>query len=163
MKELPSIKDAYLRIDDDLIIDYGSMDKLTDLNADKVIDARDQTVLPAWCDSHTHIVYSGHRDGEFVDRINGLSYEEIASRGGGILNSAKKVQESSAHELFEQASQRLEEIMRMGTGAVEIKSGYGLSVEAELKMLQVIRTLANSYPGKRGGHFFRGSRIPRRF
>lgn len=146
MKELPSIKDAYLKIDDDLIADYGSMDKLTDLNADQVIDARDQTVLPAWCDSHTHIVYSGHREGEFVDRINGLSYEEIASRGGGILNSAKKVQEASAHELFEQASQRLEEIMRMGTGAVEIKSGYGLSVEAELKMLQVIRTLANSYP-----------------
>lgn len=146
MKELPSLKNAFLRINDGKIEDFGSMSKLTDFNADQVIDARGQTILPAWCDSHTHIVFSGHREGEFVDRINGLSYEEIASRGGGILNSSKKLQESSEQELFEQSSQRLEEIMKMGTGAVEIKSGYGLTPESEIKMLQVIKTLANSYP-----------------
>ncbi len=146
MKELPSLKNAFLRINNGKIEDFGSMSELTDFNADQVIDARGQTILPAWCDSHTHIVFSGHREGEFVDRINGLSYEEIASRGGGILNSAKKLQESSEQELFEQSSQRLEEIMKMGTGAVEIKSGYGLTPESEVKMLQVIKTLANSYP-----------------
>ena len=146
MKELPSLKNAFLRINNEKIEDFGSMSELTDFNADQVIDARGQTILPAWCDSHTHIVYSGHREGEFVDRINGLSYEEIASRGGGILNSAKKLQDSSEQELFEQSSQRLEEIMKMGTGAVEIKSGYGLTPESEVKMLQVIKTLANSYP-----------------
>jgi imidazolonepropionase len=146
MKELPSLKNAFLRINNDIIEDFGTMSELTDFNADQVIDARGQTILPAWCDSHTHIVFSGHREGEFVDRINGLSYEEIASRGGGILNSAKKLQDSSEQELFEQSSQRLEEIMKMGTGAVEIKSGYGLTTESEVKMLQVIKTLANSYP-----------------
>ncbi|MEL4455420.1 imidazolonepropionase [Lutimonas vermicola] len=146
MKELPSLKNAFLRINNGKIEDFGFMSELTDFNADQVIDARGQTILPAWCDSHTHIVFSGYREGEFVDRINGLSYEEIASRGGGILNSAKKLQESSEQELFEQSSQRLEEIMKMGTGAVEIKSGYGLTTESEVKMLQVIKTLANSYP-----------------
>ncbi len=146
MKELPSIKNAFLRIDNEKIEDFGSMSELIDFNADRVIDARGQTILPAWCDSHTHIVFAGHREGEFVDRINGLTYEEIASRGGGILNSAKKLQDSSEQELFEQSFQRLEEIMKMGTGAVEIKSGYGLTPESEVKMLQVIKTLANSYP-----------------
>jgi len=146
MKELPSIKNAYLRVDDEIIEDFGSMDDLVDFNADHIIDARGQIILPAWCDSHTHLVFAGHREGEFVDRINGLSYEEIAVKGGGILNSAKKLQDSSEQELFEQSSQRLQEVMKLGTGAVEIKSGYGLTPEAELKMLQVIKTLANSFP-----------------
>lgn len=146
MKELPSIKNAYLRVHDEKIEDFGSMDDLIDFNADQLIDARGQIILPAWCDSHTHIVFAGHREGEFVDRINGLSYEEIAARGGGILNSAKKLQNSSEQELFEQSSQRLQEVMKLGTGAIEIKSGYGLTPEAELKMLRVIKTLANSYP-----------------
>jgi len=146
MKELPSIKNAYLRVEDERIEGYGSMEDLVDFNADQLIDARGQIILPAWCDSHTHLVFAGHREGEFVDRINGLSYEEIASRGGGILNSAKKLQDSSEQELFEQSSQRLQEVMRLGTGAIEIKSGYGLTPEAELKMLQVIKTLANSFP-----------------
>jgi len=146
MKELPTIKNAYLRVEDERIADYGSMEDLVDFNADQLIDARGQIILPAWCDSHTHLVFAGHREGEFVDRINGLSYEEIASKGGGILNSAKKLQDSSEQELFEQSSQRLQEVMRLGTGAIEIKSGYGLTPEAELKMLQVIKTLANSYP-----------------
>ena len=146
MKELPTIKNAYLRVEDERIEGYGSMEDLVDFNADQLIDARGQIILPAWCDSHTHLVFAGHREGEFVDRINGLSYEEIASRGGGILNSAKKLQDSSEQELFEQSSQRLQEVMRLGTGAIEIKSGYGLTPEAELKMLQVIKTLANSFP-----------------
>jgi imidazolonepropionase len=146
MKELPTIKNAYLRVEDERIADYGSMEDLVDFNADQLIDARGQIILPTWCDSHTHLVFAGHREGEFVDRINGLSYEEIASKGGGILNSAKKLQDSSEQELFEQSSQRLQEVMRLGTGAIEIKSGYGLTPEAEFKMLRVIKTLANSFP-----------------
>lgn len=146
MKELPCIKNAFLRIDNERIDDFGPMSELKDFNADQVIDARGHSILPAWCDSHTHIVYAGHRETEFVDRINGLSYEEIASRGGGILNSAKKLQISSDQELFEQSSQRLEEVMKLGTGAVEIKSGYGLTVESEIKMLRVIKSLASSFP-----------------
>jgi imidazolonepropionase len=112
----------------------------------ELIDATGKTVLPTWCDSHTHIVYAGNREQEFVDRINGLSYEEIASRGGGILNSAKKLQETSEEEIYNQSKVRLEEVMRQGTGAVEIKSGYGLTVEAELKMLRVIKRLSENYP-----------------
>ena len=146
MKELPCIKNAFLRVNNERIEDFGSMAELKDFNADQVIDARGQSILPAWCDSHTHIVYAGNREKEFVDRINGLSYEEIASRGGGILNSAKKLQDSSEQDLFEQSSQRLEDIMRLGTGAVEIKSGYGLTTESEIKMLKVIKSLASSYP-----------------
>ncbi len=146
MKELPCIKNAFLRINNERIEDFGPMSELQDFNADQVIDARGHSILPAWCDSHTHIVFAGHREKEFVDRINGLTYEEIASRGGGILNSAKKLQNSSEQELFEQSSQRLEEIMKLGTGAVEIKSGYGLTPESELKMLKVIKTLASSFP-----------------
>ena len=146
MKELPCIKKAFLRIENERIEDFGPMSELKDFNADEVIDATGHTILPTWCDSHTHIVYAGHRETEFVDRINGLSYEEIAARGGGILNSAKKLQISSEQELFEQSSKRLEEIMKLGTGAVEIKSGYGLTPESEMKMLKVIKTLASSYP-----------------
>jgi imidazolonepropionase len=103
-------------------------------------------ILPAWCDSHTHIVFAGNREGEFADRISGLSYEEIANRGGGILNSAKKLNETSEESLFEQSATRLEEVMKLGTGAIEIKSGYGLSVEGELKMLRVIKKLKEAYP-----------------
>lgn len=146
MKELPCIKNAFLRINNERIEDFGPMSELKDFNADQVIDSKGHSILPAWCDSHTHIVFTGHREKEFVDRINGLTYEEIAARGGGILNSAKKLQHSSEQELFEQSSQRLEEIMKLGTGAVEIKSGYGLTPESEIKMLKVIKTLASSFP-----------------
>lgn len=146
MKELPCIKNAFLRVDNDRIEDFGPMSALKDFNADQVIDSRGHSILPTWCDSHTHLVFAGHREAEFVDRINGLSYEEIALRGGGILNSAKKLQASSEQELFEQSSQRLEEIMKLGTGAVEIKSGYGLTPESEIKMLKVIKSLASSFP-----------------
>jgi imidazolonepropionase len=105
------------------------------------IDASGKFVLPAWCDSHTHLVYPQSREIEYIDKIKGLSYEEIAARGGGILNSAKKMQEAPEEKLYEDAMKRLDEITRWGTGAVEIKSGYGLTTESELKMLRVIRRL----------------------
>ena len=147
MAELPTIKNAYLVIEDDLIADFGSMEDLPDdLNPEKCIDVDGKIVLPSWCDSHTHIVYAGNREQEFVDRINGLSYEEIAHRGGGILNSAQKLNETSEEELYIQSKVRLEEVMRLGTGAVEIKSGYGLTFEGELKMLRVIKRLLKEYP-----------------
>lgn len=146
MAKLPTIKSAFLILEDNLIADFGAMDNLPKINADKTIDATGKVVLPSWCDSHTHIVYAGNREQEFVDRINGLSYEEIANRGGGILNSAKKLNESSEEEIYEQSKVRLEEVMRLGTGAVEIKSGYGLTVDGELKMLRVIKKLAENYP-----------------
>ena len=146
MKELPVLRNAYLVVKDDIIHDYGLMEDFTDIPADEVIDATGKLILPAWVDSHTHLVYAGNRIDEFVDRINGLSYEQIAANGGGILNSAKKLQALSEEELYEQSKVRLEEIIRLGTGAVEIKSGYGLSFKAELKMLRVIRRLKENYP-----------------
>lgn len=147
MKNLPVIQNAYLLIENDSIKDYGSMmDCPSEIAIDKVIDATGQTVLPTWVDSHTHLVYAGNRELEFVDRINGLSYEEIFERGGGILNSAKKLQETSEDDLYQQSSKRLEEIIKQGTGAVEIKSGYGLTLESELKMLRVIKRLKENYP-----------------
>ena len=146
MAILPTIKNAFLILKDNLIADFGSMENLPNINADNVIDATGKIVLPSWCDSHTHIVYAGNREQEFVDRINGFSYEEIANRGGGILNSAKKLNETSEEEIYEQSKLRLEEVMHLGTGAVEIKSGYGLTIEGELKMLRVIKKLAENYP-----------------
>lgn len=146
MAVLPTIKNAFLVIQDNLIADFGSMDNLPQILADKTIDATGKMVLPSWCDSHTHIVYAGNREQEFVDRINGMTYEEIANRGGGILNSAKKLNETTEEEIYNQSKARLEEVMRLGTGAVEIKSGYGLTVEGELKMLRVIQRLAQNYP-----------------
>lgn len=141
MKNLPTIKNAWLTIEDGLIADFGKMENCPDTTDAEVIDATDQLVFPSFCDSHTHIVYAASREEEFVDRINGLSYEEIAKKGGGILNSAKKLQNTSEEDLFNDAWERLEEIKKTGTGAVEIKSGYGLSVEGELKMLRVIKKL----------------------
>lgn len=143
---LPALKNAFLWIENDIILDFGVMAKCPKINPDKIIDASGKMVLPTWCDSHTHLVYAGNREQEFVDRINGLSYEEIAQRGGGILNSAKTLHATSEEELYTQSKGRLEEIMSLGTGAVEIKSGYGLSVEDELKMLRVIRRLKQNYP-----------------
>ena len=148
MALVPSIKNAFLILEDDFIADYGSMEDCPNISADIFIDATDKVVLPTWCDSHTHIVYAGNRVLEFVDRINGLSYEEIANRGGGILNSAKKLNQISEEELYNQSKLRLEEVMLQGTGAVEIKSGYGLTVDGELKMLRVIKKLSQNYPIK---------------
>lgn len=146
MNILPKIENAFLLIEDNLIIGFGSMIDCPKTENTTVIDATGKIILPAWVDSHTHIVYAGNRVQEFVDRINGLSYKEIALRGGGILNSAKKLQETSEDTIYQESKIRLEEIMSQGTGAVEIKSGYGLSVEGELKMLRVIKRLKENYP-----------------
>ncbi len=146
MAILPSINSAYLLITNGTIEAFGSMRNCPKINVDKTIDASGKIVLPSWCDSHTHLVYAGNREQEFVDRINGLTYEEIANRGGGILNSAKKLNETSEEEIYNQSKVRLEEIIKQGTGAVEIKSGYGLTVEGELKMLRIIKKLANNHP-----------------
>lgn len=146
MKELPTIKNAFLLIEDEIIKDFGNMENCPKFDVNTIIDATNKTVLPTWCDAHTHIVFAGNRVQEFVDKINGLSYEEIAKRGGGILNSAKKLNETSENQLYDESKKRLEEIMKLGTGAVEIKSGYGLCTDGELKMLRVIKKLKENYP-----------------
>ena len=146
MGELPTIKNAWLYIKHGIIEDYGSMDQMGPHQGFKTVDCSGKIVLPAWCDSHSHIIYAGNREQEFVDRINGLSYQEIAERGGGIVNSAAKLQQTSEEELYRQSAERLEEVMRLGTGALEIKSGYGLTTGAELKMLRVAKKLAEEYP-----------------
>ncbi len=144
MNILPTIKNAFLLIENDIIKDFGEM-KNAPKTVNNIIDCTSKMILPTWCDSHTHIVYAGNREQEFVDRINGLSYEEIANNGGGILNSAKKLQTTSFDDLYNQSKKRLEEVIALGTGAIEIKSGYGLTVEAELKMLRVIKKLKENY------------------
>jgi imidazolonepropionase len=144
MSAINTIKDAFVEIEQGIITAFGSMDDwagIDDWNNTEIIDAEGGMVFPSYCDSHTHLVFAASREDEFIDRINGLSYEEIAKRGGGILNSAAKLQEATEEELFEDALVRLNEVIRMGTGAIEIKSGYGLSLEAELKMLKVIKRL----------------------
>ena len=146
MKLLPSLTNAWLLLEDDLIADFGTNTSPAYISFDEEIDCSGKIVLPSWCDSHTHLVYAGNREQEFVDRIKGLSYQEIAEKGGGILNSAKKLQETSEEELYRQSARRLEEVMELGTGAIEIKSGYGLTTEAELKMLRVARKLSENYP-----------------
>lgn len=143
LRELPALADAWLLVEGERISRYGRMaDGLPP--ADHTVDLKGGWVFPAWVDSHTHLVFAASRESEFVDRINGLTYLEIAQRGGGILNSARRLQAASEDELFESARQRLAEVQRLGVGAIEIKSGYGLSVEAELKMLRVIRRLRDS-------------------
>ncbi len=149
MQYLPILENAYLAIEDNVIVAYGSMNEwegITDWRNVEVIDADGKYVLPAFCDSHTHIVFAKSREEEFVDRIKGLTYEEIALKGGGILNSARRLAEKSEDELFEEALIRVRKVMATGTGAIEIKSGYGLSVEAELKMLRVIKRLKEALP-----------------
>jgi imidazolonepropionase len=163
MKELPVLNNAYLITENEKIVDFGSMDQLPDIKADLSIDASGKVILPAWCDSHTHLVYAGNREKEFVDRIRGLSYEEIASRGGGILNSAQKLQSSSEDEIYTQSAARIQEVMRLGTGAIEIKSGYGLTKDAELKMLRVIHRLAKDFPIAVKSTFLGAHAIPKEF
>ena len=145
MAETGVLKDAWIEIEDGRIKAFGKMADQVGHDGES-IDAHGGMVLPAFCDSHTHIVYAGSRDGEFLDKINGLSYEEIAARGGGILNSADLLHETSEDELFRQAMERVREMMAKGTGAIEIKSGYGLNPEDELKMLRVIRRIRESVP-----------------
>src|SRR5690606_6914438 len=146
MKDLPYIENAWLFLEGGKIHSFGSMDDMEIVHAEDVYDAEGRCVLPAWVDSHTHIVFAGSREQEFVDRINGLSYEEIARRGGGILNSAQKLNETPEEVLYEQAYKRVLEVIARGTGALEIKSGYGLSMEGEFKMLRVIQKLKENLP-----------------
>jgi len=137
---LPSIENAYLIIEDDIIAEIGKMKDFRFSKKNQVV-ADNTIVLPSWCDSHTHLVFAGSREEEFIDKIKGLSYAEIAAKGGGILNSAKKLNETSEDELFNAAWKRLSEVSKLGTGAIEIKSGYGLTLEGELKMLRMIKKL----------------------
>ncbi len=163
MKSLPCIENAWLLIKDDRIADFGEMATCPQIEVDQNIDATGRFILPSWVDSHTHLVYAGNREQEFVDRINGLSYAEIANRGGGIVNSAKKLQATSEDELYLQAEQRLQEVMQLGTGAIEIKSGYGLTTEAELKMLRVIKKLSDNYPITIKSNFLAAHALPPEF
>lgn len=146
MADITTLENAWLLTDGERIKDYGTMDKYPSVEDCEVLDAEGGWLFPSFCDSHTHIVYAGSREQEFLDKINGLSYEEIAKRGGGILNSADRLHETSEDELYRQAMERVDEIIRMGTGLVEIKSGYGLTLEDELKILRVIRRIKQSSP-----------------
>ncbi|MDE6878452.1 MAG: imidazolonepropionase [Odoribacter sp.] len=151
MSVLPCLSDAYLLIEGDRIAGFGEMDRLDRSKLEETdflqeIDASGRLVLPSFCDSHTHLVYAGSREIEYIDKIRGFSYEEIARRGGGILNSARRMRQASEEELYEDAYVRIEEIASLGTGAVEIKSGYGLDTESELKMLRIIRRLKETSP-----------------
>ena len=153
LADMPCIDHAWVHIEDDRITAYGPMSalpsnltRLVGETAEGAVDATGRLVLPAWCDSHTHLVYAGSREAEFVDKLRGLSYAEIAARGGGILNSARQLADATEDALFNAAWQRLQELSRLGTGAVEIKSGYGLTVEGELKMLRVIKKLKEKSP-----------------
>ncbi len=144
MKKLNTIKDAFIEIEDGIITAFGNMENWTGIdnwNDTHIIDAEDGIVFPSYCDSHTHLIFAENRQNEFVDRINGLTYEEIASNGGGILNSAKKLQITSEDKLFENALVRLNDLVKIGTGAIEIKSGYGLTIESEIKILRVIKRM----------------------
>jgi imidazolonepropionase len=149
LAEMPVIENAYLLVKDGLIKEYGEMNSIAGREsslANEVVDAKGASILPTWCDSHTHLVFAASREDEFVDKLKGASYAEIAAKGGGILNSARKLNDTPEDILFEQAWKRLNELMRLGTGAIEIKSGYGLTVEGELKMLRVIKRLKEKSP-----------------
>lgn len=166
MKNLPKIDNAYLIVKGNRIYDYGKMENYSEQLLQSLeeqierIDATGKMVIPSFCDSHTHIVYAGSREIEYVDKIKGLSYEEIARRGGGILNSAKRLHDASEEELFEAAMERLNEMISFGTGAVEIKSGYGLNTEDELKMLRVIRKLKQHSPLTIKANFLGAHAVP---
>lgn len=149
MKDLPALDNAFLLVENEDVSEFGSMQSLSEdlkTSSDEIIDCTGRIVMPAFCDPHTHLVFAGSREKEYIDKVKGLSYEEIARRGGGILNSAKLLNQTPEDELFRQSSSRVEEIMQLGTGAVEIKSGYGLNTADELKMLRVIRRLKETYP-----------------
>lgn len=166
MAQLNCIDDAFLLIDEGKIEDFGSMtsmpdfDEMEGVDMMQEIDATGRMVFPSFCDSHTHLVYAGSREIEYTDKIKGLSYEEIAERGGGILNSAKRMHDATEDELYESAMERIHEIISLGTGAVEIKSGYGLTVEDELKMLRVIKRLKETTPLKIKSSFLGAHAVP---
>ena len=162
MNTLNTLDNAYLMVEDGFIKEFGKMEECPDYKGD-TIDASGKMVFPSFCDSHTHIVFAGSREGEFLDKINGLSYEEIAKRGGGILNSARLLHETSEDELYRQALRRLKMIIGFGTGAIEIKSGYGLSTEDELKMLRVIKRLSQATPATVKATFLGAHAFPQEY
>ena len=164
MNVLGEIDNAWLLADGDRIAAYGTMDKMPEVAPDtEVVDAEGGMLFPSFCDSHTHLVYAGSREQEFLDKINGLSYEEIARRGGGILNSADRLHAASEEELYDAAMRRVREIAAMGTGCVEIKSGYGLSTADELKMLRVIRRIRETAPLAVRATFLGAHAVPRAY
>ena len=163
MSVLPTIKNAFLLIENEIILDFGSMEKLGITKADTIIDVTGKLILPTWCDSHTHLVFADTREEEFVNRINGLSYEQIAQKGGGILNSAKKLQNKPEDELYNDAALRLSNLIKTGTGAIEIKSGYGLTLESELKMLRVVKRLKENFPLPMKATFLGAHALPNLF
>tara|TARA_B100000767_G_scaffold275735_1_gene314837 strand:+ start:19345 stop:20586 length:1242 start_codon:yes stop_codon:yes gene_type:complete len=163
MKTLPCIQNAYLLIKKGVIASFGPMTDCPEYEVDEIVDATGKMILPSWCDSHTHLVYAGNREGEFEDQINGLSYQEIAKRGGGILNSAKVLENTSLEDLYLQSKVRLEEVMHLGTGAIEIKSGYGLTPKSELKMLRTIKRLRKEYPIPIRATFLAAHAVPKAY
>ena len=163
MNNISTIENAFIKIKDGIIEDYGLMRDFQINDKYSVFDAKGKIVLPSWNDSHTHLVFAGTREKEFIDRINGLSYEEIAARGGGILNSANLLEINSEDDLFSSSCRRLEEVIKMGTGAIEIKSGYGLSLVGELKMLRVIKRLQESYDIPIKSTFLGAHALPKKY
>tara|TARA_B100001758_G_scaffold161979_1_gene139711 strand:+ start:211 stop:1473 length:1263 start_codon:yes stop_codon:yes gene_type:complete len=166
MKDLTHIKNAWLKIKDNRILDFGSMDNwegIDNWNEFNIIDAESGTILPSWCDSHSHIVYAGSREQEFVDKINGFSYEEIAKKGGGILNSSLILKNTSEEDLYNQSMKRINEVIKGGTGAIEIKSGYGLDTEQEIKMLRVIKKIKETSPITIKSTFLGAHAIPKKY
>jgi imidazolonepropionase len=159
MSVVDTLENAFILTDNGKIVDFGPVKEAPE-RADEIVDASDRLVMPCWCDSHTHIVYAAPREGEYVDRLHGASYEEIAEKGGGILNSARKLQETAEEDLYLSAGSRLNEVISYGTGAIEIKSGYGLTTESELKMLRVIRKLKESSPATIKASFLGAHAIP---
>ena len=163
MKELPSIDNAFLLIEDGKIKDFGEMQNCPRIDVDNIYDAKGCMVLPSWCDSHTHIVYAGDRSSEFMDRIKGLTYEEIAEKGGGILNSAKLLERTSEEDLYTQSMERINDVIKLGTGAIEIKSGYGLSYDGELKILKVIKKIKDNTDIQVKSTFLGAHAYPRKY
>jgi imidazolonepropionase len=166
MKNISTIKDAFVEIENGIITGFGSMDNWSGIenwSNTEIIDAEGGMIFPTFCDSHTHLVFAASREEEFVDRIKGLSYQEIAKKGGGILNSAEKLQNTTEDELFESALARLKEVIKMGTGAIEIKSGYGLTLESELKILRVIKRLKEASDVTIKATFLGAHALPKEF
>jgi len=163
MNKLPSIKNAFLLIDNGLISEFGKMSEISNFKNIEIIDAENKFVMPCWCDSHTHSVFSGNRSDEYLQRIQGASYQEIANNGGGILKSSRQINSVSEDVLFFESKERIEALIKYGTGSLEIKSGYGLNYEGELKMLRVIKRLKESLPIEIKSTFLGAHAIPKNY
>ena len=163
MNKLPSIKNAYLLIDNGVISEFGKMSEISNFKNIEIIDAKNKFVLPCWCDSHTHSVFSGNRSDEYLMRIQGASYQEIADNGGGILKSSRQINSVTEDVLFFESKERIEALIKCGTGSLEIKSGYGLNYEGELKMLRVIKRLKESLPIEIKSTFLGAHAIPKNY